>query len=126
ATRRPYRRAVFAGAEADPLGVPAGCAHQIELLRAAAVGIEDDAAGVWRIGRRRVDRIAFGQPHRLSRAQIERVDVAGAVLGAAEHDAVAFRREARREGHAGKVAERFLLAAVDVAQIDARRAAGIG
>src|SRR5207237_7216372 len=115
-------RAVFARAEADPPGLAAAGVHHIKLLRAAAIGVEDNLAAVGRIRGCRVDRVAFGQARRPPRAQVERIDVAGAVLGAAEDDAVAFRREARRDGHPRKIAERFLLAAVDVAQLQARRA----
>src|SRR4051812_47964471 len=48
AARRPYRGAVFPRAEADPFGVAAIGAHDIELLRAAAVGVEHDLAAVRR------------------------------------------------------------------------------
>src|SRR5262249_25486604 len=86
--RRPYGRAVFAGAKADPLGAAPIGAHDIELLRPAAIRVEDDPAAVRSKARRGVDRLAVGQADRATGAQIERIQVAHAVLGAAEDHAV--------------------------------------
>ena len=58
----------------------------------------------------------------LPRAQIHRVDVGVAVIGEAHDHLVAVGREARREGHAGKVAQQLLLPGVDIA---ADRRAGV-
>ena len=44
-------------------------------------------------------------------------------VGEAHDHLVAVGREARREGHAGEIAEHLLLAGVDVEEIDPRRAA---
>src|SRR6185312_2303662 len=61
AARRPYRRAVTTAAEAaDALDVAAVCVHDVELLRAAAVGVEDDLLAVRTIARRGIDRRAVG------------------------------------------------------------------
>src|SRR6267378_215907 len=46
AARRPDWGAVFPRTKADPFGVPAIRAHDVELLGAAAIGIEDDPAAV--------------------------------------------------------------------------------
>ena len=59
-------------------------------------------------------------------AQIERVDLARAADGDAHDHQIAVGRESRREGHAGKIAQHFLLAGVDVEDIDPRRAARVG
>src|SRR5207253_2886182 len=46
AARRPYRRAVFALAKADASPLAAAGIHHVELLRAAAIGVENDLAGI--------------------------------------------------------------------------------
>src|SRR5271155_259671 len=52
AARRPHRRRVAARAEADALHARAVGIHDVELLAAAAIGVEGDALAVGRIARR--------------------------------------------------------------------------
>ena len=68
-----------------------------------------------------------GQPRRRAASQIHREDVGIAVVAQQAHDhLLAVRREARREGHAGEIADQFALPGLDLQQIDLRLAALIG
>ena len=59
-----------------------------------------------------------------SRAQVEPVDVGVAALLQRQHHLLAVRREARAEGHVGKIADQLALAGLDVEEIDVPVAAG--
>ena len=68
-----------------------------------------------------------GQPRRRAAAQVHGEDVGVAVVAQQAHDhLLAVRREARRKGHAGEIADEFALAGLDLQQIDARLAALVG
>ncbi len=116
AARRPDRRRIGPFAKRDALRLSAGSRHDIELLGAAAVGIEHDLRAVGRIGRRRVDRIGVRKPRRRARAQIHRVEIGRAALRQRHDDLLPVRRKARREGHAREIADDFALAGFDVEQ----------
>ena len=77
-------------------------------------------AAVRRIGRRGVDRRRVGQPRGRLRAQVHHEQVGVAALLQAHDHALAVRREARRERHAGEIADDLALPGLDVEQIDAR------
>src|SRR6185437_8135517 len=70
ATRRPNRSRVVPLAKTDALGRTSGRRHDIDLLRAAAVALETDAAPIRRITRRSIDGRRTRQPRRLFRAQV--------------------------------------------------------
>ena len=60
------------------------------------------------------------------RAQVHHEDVGVAALLQAHDHALAVGREARREGHAGEIADDLALAGLDVEQIDPRLALAEG
>src|SRR5690606_20108176 len=82
---RPDRRGVATFAEADPLRIPARCAHHVKLLGSAAVRIEDDFLPVRRVAGRCVDRRMIRQLTQLSGAQIHYVDF-GIAVARQTHD----------------------------------------
>ena len=75
---------------------------------------------VGRIGRRGIDRRRIGQPRGRLRAQVHHEQVRIAALLQAHDDALAVRREPRRERHAGEIADDLALPGLDVEQIDPR------
>ena len=120
AFRRPDGRRIAAVAEGDALGAAAAGRHDVDLLRAAAIRFEADAGAVGRVGRRGVDRRRIGQPGRLMRREVHRVEVRRFALRQRHDDRPAARREPRRKGHAGEIADRLALAGLDVHQEHAR------
>src|SRR5262249_34273515 len=96
-----------------------------DLLRAVAVRFEGDLAAVRRVARTRVDGVAWRELSTLTGAQIHLVDRrVAAVLQTHDH-ALPIGREARREGHAGEIADRLALTRLQVQQKHARLIAGI-
>ena len=69
----------------------------------------------------------IGEPRRRAAAQIHGEDVGIAVVAQQAHDhLLAVRREARRKGHAGEIADEFALPGLDLQEIDLRLAAFVG
>src|SRR6185437_5056246 len=116
----PGRRVVGAVAEADALRLAPRGRHDIELARAAAIGLEDDIGAVRRVGRRGVDRGAAGELLRLAAAEWQREDIGRAATLNREDERAPVRREARREGHGADLAERLRAAARQVEDVDLR------
>ena len=122
AARRPYRRRVAALAEADAPRPAAAGAHDVELLVAAAIGVEHDLRSVRAVAGAGVDRArnwSAAARRRLPRSTDD--DVRAAAARDRHDDAAAVRAEARREGHAVEIAEHLLAAGAEVEQY--RRAA---
>ena len=67
----------------------------------------------------------LGQTSRLAAAQVHLDDRGRPALADAHDDALAVRREARREGHAGEVADQLSLARLQVHEEHARLVAGV-
>src|SRR5262249_51322130 len=140
AARRPYRRRIGALAEADALRLAAVRRHDVDLLLSAAIGLEADARAVGRIGGRGVDDVWCrnwappanrnwrGRLETLGcfRAQVRHKQIGIAAALQTEDHALAVRREARAEGHAGEVADDFALPGLNVHEIDFGIALAIG
>src|SRR5262249_23502941 len=105
AARRPYRRRIGALAEADALRLAAVRRRDVDLLLCGGVRLEADARAVGRIGGRGVDDLRIGQARRRFRAQVHHEQIGVAAALQTEDHALAVRREARAEGHAGEVAD---------------------
>src|SRR5207248_5422063 len=100
-------------AERDALRRSAGRRHHIDLRLAATIGFETNASAVRRVGWRGIDRRRIGETRGRLRAQIHHEQVGIAALLQAHDDTLAIRREARRERHAGKIADDLALAGLD-------------
>ena len=120
AARRPNRGRIAPSAKTDAPDIVAVAGHHIQLLRTAAIRIEDDLAAVGRVGRRCVDGRRIGQPRNRPGAQVHGIDVGNAITRQTHDHLVAVGREPRREGHARKIAENFLLPGVDIEDVDTR------
>src|SRR5471030_2512194 len=121
AARRPDWRGIAAVAEADALLAAAARAHDIELLGATTVGVEHDLGAIVGVGRRGIDRRRGREPARTAAAYAHFIEAGPAAFRQAHRHPRAVRREARRETHAGEIAEKLALAGIDVLQVDLRR-----
>ena len=106
AARRPDRRRIAPVAEGDAPLVRAVGVHDVELLRAAAVAIRTRSGGrpANRRARCRSPALLVSW-RRLRGCEVHLVDVGGALLLEAHDDALPVGREARRESHAGEIAD---------------------
>src|SRR5262245_26885466 len=97
--------------------------HRVDLLRAVAVTLEDDAAPVRRVAGSRINRVAVGELKGAPTPQVHGVKIGVAVALQAHDNALAVRGKARGKGHARKGTDGLLLPSLNVEEVDLWRLA---
>ena len=123
---RPNWCRIAAVPTAQAVGCSACCVHDVELLGAFTIGLEHDLAPIRTVAWRSVDAIGLREAAHLARAQVDLDQADRATLVDAHGQTLAIWREARRECLAGKIADQFALASIEVHDENAGLGAPIG